>query len=445
MSSRQSAKIAFASAVVLLLFCGVAAMLAMSRYSSSAQWVNHTYEVQVATGKVESTLSDAARDRLSYITGGDPAYLQRYESAKKQVSQDLSSVRALTIDNPLQQDNFTRLETLANQRVSLLQSSIDARATGQPDSQLQTSVSLENTKLAADVAVAIAEMQRQEGLLLASRKKASSRLFVVVLFIFAVMLASAVVLLWIHYRFLNDELGKREEAENGARRLSVHVLKVQDEERRKFSRELHDGLGQNLAVAKMMAMNVSGKHPDDKNLSELVHLLERSIQETRTISYLLHPPLLDELGIASAASWYVDGFSQRSGLQISTDIATEMGRLPHPVELVLFRVLQESLTNVHRHSKSPKADVSLHVTADHAVLHVRDYGVGIPAEKLRHFQSQGTGVGVGLTGMRERVLEHGGQFKIRSSNPGTELLVMIPLGSSGQAVERAAAAAGASD
>lgn len=195
----------------------------------------------------------------------------------------------------------------------------------------------------------------------------------------------------------------------------------------------------------MMAMNVSGKHPDDKNLSELVHLLERSIQETRTISYLLHPPLLDELGIASAASWYVDGFSQRSGLQISTDIATEMGRLPHPVELVLFRVLQESLTNVHRHSKSPKADVSLHVTTGNAVLHVRDYGVGISAEKLRHFRSQGTGVGVGLTGMRERVLEHGGQFEIRSSNPGTELLVTIPLGSSGQAVERAAAAAGASN
>lgn len=226
MSSRQSAKVAFVSAVVLLLLCGIATMLAMSRYSSSAQWVNHTYEVQVATGKVESTLSDAARDRLSYITGGDPAYLQRYESAKKQVSQDLSSVRALTIDNPLQQDNFTRLETLANQRVSLLQSSIDARASGRPDAQLQTSVSLENTKLAADVAVAIAEMQKQEGLLLASRKKASSRLFVVVLFIFAVMLASAVVLLWIHYCFLNDELGKREEAENGARRLSVHVLKV---------------------------------------------------------------------------------------------------------------------------------------------------------------------------------------------------------------------------
>ena len=445
MSSRQSAKVAFASAVVLLLLCGVAAMLAMSRYSNSAQWVDHTYEVQVATGKVESTLSDAARDRLSYITGGDPLYLQRYESAKKQVSDDLSSVRALTIDNPLQQDNFTRLEVLANERIALLQNSLDARASGKPDDRLQTSVSLENTKLAADIAVAIAEMQKQEGLVLASRKRASSRLFAVVLFIFGVLLACAVALLWIHYRFLNDELGRREEAENGARRLSVHVLKVQDEERRKFSRELHDGLGQNLAVAKMMAMNVSTKHPGEPSVAELVQILERSIQETRTISYLLHPPLLDELGIASAATWYVDGFSKRSGLQISTKIAGEIGRLPHPVELVLFRVLQESLTNVHRHSKSPKAEVSLYVAHGRAMLHVRDYGVGIPTEKLRHFQSQGTDVGVGLTGMRERVREHGGQFEIRPSNPGTELLVTIPLGTAAQEAQRAAAATGASD
>src|ERR1700689_4933962 len=106
MSSRKSAKVAFASAVVLLLLCGVAVMIAMARYSISAQWVDHTYEVKVATGKVESTLSDAARNRLSYITGGDPAYLQRYESARKEVADDLSHVRELTVDNPFQQGKF---------------------------------------------------------------------------------------------------------------------------------------------------------------------------------------------------------------------------------------------------------------------------------------------------------------------------------------------------
>jgi signal transduction histidine kinase len=428
MSSRKTAKVAFASAVVLLLLCGVAAMVAISRYSNSAQWVEHTYEVKVATGSVESTLSEAARDRLSYITGGDPSYLLRYESARKEVSEDLLRVRELTLDNPQQQDKFNRLDNLANQRIALLQTSLDARAAGQPDAILQTSVSLQNTKLATDVAAEIAEMQNQEDVLLASRKNESSMLFAAVLWIFGAMLACAVALLWVHYRFLNDELNKREEAENGARRLSVHVLELQDEERRKFSRELHDGLGQNLAVAKMIAFSVLEKHPDEETVPELIELLNRSIQETRTISYLLHPPLLDELGIASAANWYLDGFSQRSGVQITAKIADEIGRLPRPVELVLFRVLQESLTNVNRHAKSAKADVSLYVADGSAVLQVRDYGIGIPSEKLHHFRSKGTHVGVGLTGMRERVHEHGGKFEIRSSETGTELLVTLPLG-----------------
>src|SRR4029077_3483802 len=149
MSSRKNAKVAFVSAVVLILLCGVAAIVAISRYSNSAQWVNRTYEVTVAAGRVESTLSEAARARLSYITSGDPSFLQQYESAKKEVSEDLLHVRELTLDNPLQQDKFNRLGKLANQRIALLQTSLDARATGQPDSDLQTKVSLENTDLAS--------------------------------------------------------------------------------------------------------------------------------------------------------------------------------------------------------------------------------------------------------------------------------------------------------
>src|SRR6202008_57535 len=119
------------------------------------------------------------------------------------------------------------------------------------------------------------------------------------------MLTSAVFLFWIHYRLLNGELGKRERAESGARRLSARVLELQDEERRKFSRELHDSLGQTLAVCKMIAYGVSVRHPDEGAVVDLLGLLDRSIQETRTISHLLHPPLLDELGIGAAIKWYV--------------------------------------------------------------------------------------------------------------------------------------------
>ena len=383
MPPRTSAKVAFASAVILLLLCGLIALSMIWRYATSAQWVNHTYEVKVATGKVESTLSEAARDRLSYINSTDASYLRAYQQAKQQVSVDLQNIRDLTVDNPSQQERFERLSGLINRRVGLLEMSVDRQAAGRPDTALQTSVSLENTSLATTIGNLIDEMQAAEDQLLTTRKKESSKLFVLTVSIFGVLLASAILLLWLHYRLLNQELIRREEAESGARRLSVQVLELQDEERRRFARELHDGLGQNLAVAKMMAVTVAERHPEVPSVPELVDLLERTIQETRTISHLLHPPMLDELGLASAAGWYLDEFSNRSGLKISSSIPAHMGRLPRTVELVLFRVLQESLTNVHRHSKSPSAEVALQVTDGHAILQVRDFGVGVPPEKLR--------------------------------------------------------------
>lgn len=441
MSSRKTAKLAFGTAIVLLLFCGVAAMIAVGRYSLSAQWVDHTYDVKVSVSQVESTLAEAARDRLVFITSGDRTYLDRYESASKEASAELARVRQLVADNPTQQLQVDRLENLVQARLALLRKSLDARASGQPDADVQSSVSVENTKVATDIGDAIRRIEDHEDALLGARKKASSRLLTLIIWIFAVMLCGALVLFWVHYRLLAGELRKREEAENSARSLSVHVLELQDEERRKFSRELHDGLGQILALAKLIAQGLGERHPSEEKATELIELLDRSIQETRTISYLLHPPLLDEMGIASAASWYLDGFSKRSGVQVAAKIPEEIVRLPRPVELVLFRVLQESLTNVHRHSKSQRAEVAMFVAEGNAVLRIRDHGVGIPSDKLKLFQTLGAGAGVGLTGMRERVREHGGEFEIRSDGSGTEVTVRVPL-SAGAVSEPEAAAAG---
>jgi signal transduction histidine kinase len=442
-SSRKKAKKAFASALILLLLCGIASLAAISRFSDSSQWVMHTYQVQVASAAVENALSDSARYRLSYITWGDPAFIEQYQQSKNEVYTDLSRVRDLTRDNSLQQRLFGHLQMLADDRIKNLQSSIDARMARQQDDELQDSAMNLNTRLANETAKVINDMQDQENALLQARKYSSSLFFDIMLWILGAMLASSVYLFWIHYRLLSDELSKREQAESGARRLSAHVLELQDEERRKFSRELHDSLGQNLAVAKMIAFGVSERHPKEESVPELVDLLDRSLQETRTLSHLLHPPLLDELGIASAVSWYVDGFSQRSGLKISLKISDGIGRLSRPAELVLFRVLQESLTNVHRHAKSPKADVALSLAEGDVVLQVRDYGIGITAEKLHHFRSNGTQVGVGLTGMRERVREQGGQFEIYSGETGTEVLVTIPLSSAKRMEEEVATAQGA--
>jgi signal transduction histidine kinase len=269
-------------------------------------------------------------------------------------------------------------------------------------------------------------MDNEEEKLLGQRKELSGNLFGTALVIVLAMFALAILLLWIHFRLLSSELAQRERAEESSRRLSVRVLQLQDEERRKFSRELHDSLGQLLAVAKMHMSVLLEKNPQDELLKEIDKLLNESVTETRTISHLLHPPLLDEVGLASAARWYVEGFATRSGIELTTDIPDEPGRLPRPAELVLFRVLQESLTNIHRHSKSLRAEVALHSSPSTVILQIRDYGKGMPREMLTNFLATGTNVGVGLAGMRERVREQGGRFDIQSDKTGTTITVTMP-------------------
>jgi signal transduction histidine kinase len=207
----------------------------------------------------------------------------------------------------------------------------------------------------------------------------------------------------------------------------VRLLRLQDEERRKFSRELHDSLGQYLVGAKMNLDMLAKERPADEVLTGAIHLLDQSIAETRTISHLLHPPLLDEAGLASAARWYVQGFAQRSGVEVQLDIPDEMARLPKSIELGLFRVLQESLTNIHRHSKSSKAEIELKIAAGCVVLKVKDYGRGIPGELLRSFRTKGTKSGVGLAGMQERIRDLGGKLDIQSSGAGTLVSAVMPL------------------
>jgi signal transduction histidine kinase len=167
---------------------------------------------------------------------------------------------------------------------------------------------------------------------------------------------------------------------------------------------------------------------DQSILTDSLKLLDASITETRTLSHLLHPPLLDELGFASAAEWYVDGFASRSGVRVDVQIPEERRRLPAQVELALFRILQESLTNIHRHSKSPDAQVALVFADNNAILTVRDSGKGIPGEQLSRFQTDGAHSGVGLAGMRERIRELGGQLRLDSSREGTSVIATIPIG-----------------
>ena len=221
----------------------------------------------------------------------------------------------------------------------------------------------------------------------------------------------------------------RRNAESAIRHLTARLLNLQDQERRRIAREIHDSLGQYLAALKitlgMMANPAFAKKAE--LLSECSELVQRCISETRTLSHLLHPPLLDEAGFASAASWFVNGFSQRSGIPVTLDLPPDLPRLPNAVEIALFRVLQESLTNVHRHSESKSAEIYLKTSAGCVTLEVRDHGRGIAAQRLQQMQIYGTHSGVGLAGMRERVRELGGEFEIHSTRAGTVIRASIPL------------------
>jgi PAS domain S-box-containing protein len=213
------------------------------------------------------------------------------------------------------------------------------------------------------------------------------------------------------------------------RRLSSRLQGAQDEERRRISRELHDSVGQYLVSVKMNLAQVDQPNLQKAKaaLAESDELLDKCLAEIRTISHLLHPPLLDESGLVSAAKWYVEGFGKRSSIQTNLDISPHIERLPQAVEMALFRSLQETLTNVHRHSGSPKVDVRIELEDGQVGLIVRDYGRGIATKQLEQ-RATGVDLGVGLTGMRERVTELGGNLQVLSENPGTLVRVTVPAG-----------------
>jgi PAS domain S-box-containing protein len=211
--------------------------------------------------------------------------------------------------------------------------------------------------------------------------------------------------------------------------LSSRLLRMQDEERRRIARELHDSLGQYLSALKMnlsMLRNSRAKDRDALYL-ETEKMADRCIAETRTLSHLLHPPVLDEIGFAASAEWYVEGFTKRSGIKVTLDLPSNLERLPDAAEVALFRVLQEALTNIHRHSESPAAEIHLEINDFEVSLQIRDHGRGIPPELLKRFQKTGGQIGVGLSGMRERVNELGGRLKIYSDSQGTLVSVTLPV------------------
>jgi signal transduction histidine kinase len=225
---------------------------------------------------------------------------------------------------------------------------------------------------------------------------------------------------------LQSELTARAQAEQSVREsetryknLFLQLVKAEDEERRRIARELHDTTAQHLAAIQMNLTRLRSQPSDALGaqvLSDSLALVGESVNEVRTLSYLLHPPLIDELGLAGALADYTAGFTKRSGVQVRLDLDHYTGRLPREVELVLFRVVQESLANVHRHSGSPMALVRLERDADQVRLEIQDSGCGIPV---------GATQGVGLRAMQERLRQIGGDLDIESDSEGTTVLASV--------------------
>lgn len=228
----------------------------------------------------------------------------------------------------------------------------------------------------------------------------------------------------------NEALKSNEES---LRQLSARLLQLQDEERRRIARDLHDVTGQKLAIQSMalsgiLNRDLSGLDAESKHaLSESLAWNKEISAEIRTLSYLLHPPLLDELGLSSAVKWFVAGFTSRTGIVVETHVPAEIRRLSADAEVAIFRVLQETLTNVHRYSESPKASVRMETTPEEISLEIRDFGVGMKSSR-----PGGIGpvdrLGVGIQGMTERMRQLGGKLEITSSpNRGTIVAATLPI------------------
>ena len=223
---------------------------------------------------------------------------------------------------------------------------------------------------------------------------------------------------------VNNELRLAEER---LRRLTGRLMQIQDGERRRVARDVHDGLGQYLVGVKMgvdqLARRLSHDPLNHESICEVSLLLNRAISETRTISHLLHPPLLDEIGLESALAVYADGFARRSGITVAVKVSSDLGRLDSDVETALFRVVQECLLNVHRHSNSSTASVSLDCDSGDIRLQIRDEGVGMATAQ----SPEGASLGVGLLGIRERIRQLDGKLEIVSGKgKGTLVVATIP-------------------
>ena len=454
MSSAAKARIAFLIAIGLLLACGLVVYGTARAFTDSEREMLKVARNQVLLGNTEAAVAAAAKARFTYLLGGGDGALEQYKHSAGQIGQLLAELREGVQSNPSEFHQYQKLQGLISDRMQVWEASIhEKQLNATPGASVTPDAASQSTAFAEALVAVTQELRKEQASELAAKREAARLHFAIAGVFVGISFATSVLLLFWHYRLVREELEARELAEaqaraaaasasaaeqraresesvalasnQAARRLSARLLSLQDEERRRLSRDLHDSTGQYLAAAKMVLAPLATAHPEDRRLRESLDLIDRSLREIRTISHLLHPTGLEDAGFSVAARWYAEGFASRSGIQLKVDVADLAERLPREVEITLFRVLQEALTNIHRHSGSHVAEIAFRSEGQNLVLVVRDFGNGIGPETLERFRVAGAS-GVGLAGMRERIREVDGTLEIESNSDGTCLRAILP-------------------
>ncbi len=433
-----------------LVFLTVIALGAVAYFTErgivvSRDWVIHSYQVRSQLNDLQLEVTRARADETASLLMPAKQEQPQLSEQSRSAHRTVEELRQLTIDNPRQQQLLDQLREVLAESESLINDtskSIGTEVQLPPIERARQDGIRDRGKQIDSI---VRRMQDEEESLLEQRLKAWDYLFRRNVFMLGLAFAVVTVMLAYNFRLLiaevtrtkNTEKRVRDNAES-YRSMSAKILELQDSERRRIARELHDSVGQYLAALKINLCQLeTGVRIDAaKLIGETITLTECAIQEVRTISHLLHPPLLEELGFLSAARWYVDEYGKRGQVNVSLSVDEPIERLPREIEIALFRVLQESLTNVYRHATARSVHVSIACHDGHVTLVVADDGRGIPQELLAKFRG-GAASGIGLAGMRERLAEFGGELRVESSSSGTTVEATIPTAACGADKEAA--------
>ena len=435
-NSSSSTIIRFVSlSLVFLTIVGLAAMAYFTEreIGVSRDWVIHTYQVQSQLRELQlEMLRSQAHESNHFLKGRQSQAAQSHEQSDL-ARQTIADLRRRTSDNPRQQQRLNQIVQLLEQSRSLEQGS----STNEKKEQIVPTVSGGRSATETrdhQIDAIVDSMLHEEESLLQERLNAWDFLFRRNVLMLGLAFVIVALMLGYNFRRLVAEVALTKKVEQQAREnaksyrlMSARILELQDSERRKIARELHDSVGQYLAGLKISLDRLEASISADclPAIREAAGMTEYAIQEVRTISHLLHPPLLEELGFLSAARWYVDEYGKRSQVRVSLQVDEPVERLPRDVEIALFRVLQESLTNVYRHAAAKTVDVRIVCRDGRVLLRVADDGKGVPQEVLSKFRS-GAAPGIGLAGMRERLAEFGGEIKVEASTCGSVVEAIIP-------------------